>query len=92
MNTHTAISDATKTIPPISAVLLVLGALLFIFAWRMLQISPTPDRSATNVRTTYQAHRHQGVSVEGLSFAGEREPSRDLLPQHTAQSRGEAWN
>ncbi len=94
MHTNAAISDSTtRTIPPAAAVLLILAALLFLFAWRLLQVSPDPDRSATSDRTTYQAHRHQSISVDAAYLAGAPEPPRNLLPQPTtAQSREEAWN
>lgn len=76
MKTNTAISDSIKTIPPAAIVLLVLAALLTIFAWKLMQISPTLDHSTTNVRTTTQAHRHQGVSVDPpLSLASANFPA-----------------
>ncbi len=78
MNTAIPSLNSTKQVPPLSALLLVLAALLAIAAWRVLEINPnqiphdpptdavpkelTVSHSSSN-SARYQAHRHEAVSL-----------------------------
>ncbi|HEX4665863.1 MAG TPA: hypothetical protein VH207_04620 [Chthoniobacterales bacterium] len=83
MKTAISSPSSLQKLPPLSALLLVLAALLALAAWRVLEINQhripldppaavaAPQaRSApasSGIRATYQAHRHQAVSLGSSS-------------------------
>ena len=84
MKTSIPSSNSLEKLPPLSALLLVLAALLALAAWRVLEINrnriqldppavvPPQERSvstASGTRATYQAHRHQAVPLGTSSLS-----------------------
>jgi hypothetical protein len=81
MKTAIPSSNSLKKVPPLSALLLVLAALLALAAWRVLEINQhrvpleppaaaKQDRrlsASSGLRATYQAHRHQAVPLSSSS-------------------------